>query len=743
MKKILYCAAMILVSQFAFSQKQTGHICETDQYNKELEAQNPEYAKMRAAFNDAYRAAMKNYNPNDYRTTNGLGKANGPIYIIPVVVHVFHNNGGDNISDAQIISEINFLNQSFRKLNPDTGNIRQVFRDIAADSRIEFRLVKKDPQGNCTNGIVRYQTELSGVGNDELKKKSSWDTKKYFNMWIVENINRGGSSSGGEIIGYAQFPFFAGGASSAVTDGIMVNRGWFGQTGNISPKQSPFHTTTTHEVGHWLGLFHPFQGDSCDSDNDGILETPFTYNPGGVTRNVNNPAFNSCSADNPDLVDQQENYMDYFECMENCANMFTLQQVARMHFCLENYRRELWQPANLVATGVDGATTCTALPIPRFSTTTPGDRVCIGSPVSFRDNSYNATVNAWSWNFGDGAVPATATTQNPTVQWSTPGWKTVSLSSTGPNGTGSFTRTEYIYVEGPGDYKTINTGVSNADWDYLNSFLQDGWSFENDYPTNQWKVTSVAKVNGINSLMLETRNIEIGSYALVSPTFNLTNSTIPYLSFNYSFAANYISPANTNDSRDGMQIQVSYDCGKTWLIRKTVDGEALAATTPNPLTTAGIAVQGTQYYVPINPNHWRVDGISGASVGSGAQLGSVKFKILFKYRGGNNFYLDAVSVGVRSSVAELTAKDIQFAVVPNPFNQTATINYELAEPAPVQIELFDIVGKKVATLFTGNQSAGAQTLTFGKQEYNLNSGLYFVKTTVNNNSFSTKILVND
>lgn len=740
MKKILLSVTVLLSGMAGFAQQ---HVCGTDEHYKQIAAENAQVAAQRAEFNRAFAEAMKTYNPEDYRVQKGLGKKSAPKYIIPVVVHVFHQNGPENISDAQIKSEIAQLNKSFSRTNSDTGNVRPFFKDIAADAQIEFRLAQKDPQGNCSNGIVRVYTPMTTKGNDLLKKMSVWDTKRYFNMWVVNSINRG---PGVGVAGYAQFPFFAGGASSASTDGIMVIHNEFGNIGTSQPGQTPNVTTSTHEAGHWLGLYHPFQGDSCDNEGDGIAETPTTYFVASTTEPLRNrcniPNFNSCSTDNPDLPDQYENFMDYF--IGSCAsNMFTLQQVARMHFCLENYRRDLWQPANLEATGTSDGYTCTQLPVASFNMTSPGKSVCVGSSISFRDNSYNAPVNSWSWNFGEGATPATSTLQNPTnISYSTPGWKTITLTASGTNGSGTTEVKQYIYVQPTSDFAGIADGAVNVDWDYANTFLADGWAFENESQT-AWKRTGTAKVNGNNSLVLETRGLQYGfTYSLVSPTFNLSGASNPYISYSYSFAANYLSPANTNDSRDALQLSVSYDCGKTWQLKKNTFGNQSAPGTANPLTTAGGPIQPSAYYTPSNPAQWRADGISGATIGTGAQLSSVKFKLSFTYQGGNNFYLDALTIGLKSGLSDITAKDVNFNIAPNPFNETSDINYELTESNTVAITLYDIVGKEVAALQQGKQESGKHVVTINRSELGLQSGIYFVKTTIGNSSFSTKVLIN-
>jgi PKD repeat protein len=748
MKRINYFLLNVACLLSGFTGFAQNIPCGTDQLYNEQVAANPEIAAQRAAFNKAFAEAMKHYNPADYKVQTGMGKAlPAPKYIIPVVVHVFHQNGPENISEAQILNEIAQLNKSFRRQNSDTDNVRPIFKDIAADARIEFRLAKLDPQGNCTNGIVRYYAPTTGKGNDVLKKNSVWDTKRYFNIWVVNAINKG---PGPNLAGYAQFPFATSNSlSSAATDGIMLIHNQVGNIGTATPDptdndNTENQTTATHEIGHWLGLFHPFQGDSCDSENDGISETPTTFFRPTVEEPLRNrcdvPNFNSCATDNPDLPDQYENFMDYF--VGPCAsNMFTLQQAARMYFCLENYRREIWQTENLIRTGVTDVFTCLTKPVASFNMSSPGKTACVGSNVTFRDNSYNAPVTSRLWEFGEGATPATATTPTATVSYGTPGWKTIKYTVTGANGSDEKIEEDYIYVQSQSTFYGEGDGFYNADWDYLNDFQQQGWYFDNEAEGN-WVRTDKAQVNGNMSLMLPSKTLTYGfTYSLVSPTYNFEGAANPYISYNYSFAANYIS-TNTSDSRDMLQLFVSHNCGKNWDEVKKTAPPVNEPLTPNPLTTSGSPAQASLDYVPTNVSQWKNELVSGNDIGSGGLLASVKFKLSFTFQGGNNFYLDGVVVGVRSGINELTAKDVNFNVMPNPFNSSAKLTYELNRKQQVSIRIYDIVGKEIATLQDGSQAAGNHEEVINRDALGLKNGLYFIKTTIDGSSFSTKILIN-
>jgi hypothetical protein len=190
-----------------------------------------------------------------------------PVYTIPVVVHVVYNTNAQNISDAQVQSQIDILNQDFQKLNADTTAVPSAFKPLIADCKIQFCLAKQDPYGNPTTGILRkYTSKTAFSDNDDIKKSGrggddAWPASSYLNLWV-------GNLSGG-LLGYAQFP-----GGTAATDGVVVLYSAFGNTGTVS---APYHKgrTTTHEVGHWLNLRHIWGDDSgACTGSDGVGDTP-------------------------------------------------------------------------------------------------------------------------------------------------------------------------------------------------------------------------------------------------------------------------------------------------------------------------------------------------------------------------------------------------------------------------------------------------------------------------------------
>ncbi|MCG9881726.1 MAG: T9SS type A sorting domain-containing protein [Bacteroidia bacterium] len=741
MKKLLLAGTFLMAAMSGFAQVR-NHQCGTDEHLHQMMQSNPELQLEKIKFESNMREAMKNYHPANYRTEAGLKKKAGPKYIIPVVVHVFHNNGNENISDAQINNEIAFLNRTFRNLDPDStfrragefitpaGDTNYYdFKSLAADAEIEFRLAKKDPQGNCTNGIVRVFTPLTNKGNDELKKTSVWDTKKYFNMWVVRTINRGNTIG---IAGYAQFPFGPGGGAS--TDGIMVMSQYFGTNDE----------TVTHEVGHWLGLYHPFQisSDSCGLDGDGVMDTPPTYfNPTTtepLRNRCNNKSFNTCSTDKPDLPDMQENYMDYFT--GSCAsNMFTLEQKARMHTVLNNIRIPLWSAENLAATGVDGSVTTPCPPVAAFNS--QGRTICAGNRAQLIDFSYGGTITSYEWTF-EGGEPATFTGKTPPqILYNTPGQYDVTLKVTGPNGTRTTTLEDYINVI-PASSQ-LPAGYYTADWWYQNNYEEQGWTFEYENPFNKFRRYGVSYNQNVSMLYPRDPfniNRSVGTLSsLISPAFDFSGQSNAYFRFNYAFAQGTLSSnLGGGNTKDELRVYTSVDCGRTWISRVTYsDGGT------NGISTIGTGTAGTLAnnidFVPADQSKWKTVTISGGQI---PNSNNVRFKIEFRYQGGNNFYLDNVHTGLTTGLSnENLAESIGFKVQPNPFTVNTHLHYDLRDAANVSIEVMDILGKSVGTVFQGTQQAGTQEVEISKNSLQLKSGIYLVQVKIGESSFTQKIIV--
>ena len=239
---------------------------------------------------------------------------------IPVVVHVVYKNNSENISDAQIQSQIDVLNKDFRRLNQDASNTPFDFLPFAADMQIEFCLAKRY-LGVPTTGIVRKQTNLAefplysdSIFFTNYGGSSAWNTNRYLNIWVC-NIS-------GSVMGWAQFP----GGGNSQTDGIVIDYERFGTIGTVS---QPYHKgrTTTHEVGHWLSLFHIWGDNTCGDDY--VADTP-EQEQANFGCNIHPKP--SCT----NSGDMFMNFMDYSD--DYCMNIFTQGQKQRTMAVLNTSR---------------------------------------------------------------------------------------------------------------------------------------------------------------------------------------------------------------------------------------------------------------------------------------------------------------------------------------------------------------------------------------------------------------------
>ena len=252
---------------------------------------------------------------------------------IPVVVHVVWRNAEENISDAQIQSQLTVLNKDFRKLNADFKNVPSVFKDVAADCEFEFCLAQKDTAGKSTTGIVRYNTTVENIGSVFTNNKravfytasngaDNWRPTEYLNIWVCKLSN---------VLGFAS-PLSAAQKTPA-EDGIVVDYRVFGTIGTAA--NSVGHKegrTTTHEIGHYFNLLHVWGGNYACTDDDLVSDTPLQAEPSSGCPSF--PTKDSCSNNI-----MYPNFMDYTN--DECMGLFTLGQKARMMAALNGFRAGL------------------------------------------------------------------------------------------------------------------------------------------------------------------------------------------------------------------------------------------------------------------------------------------------------------------------------------------------------------------------------------------------------------------
>ena len=247
---------------------------------------------------------------------------------IPVVVHVVYRTASENISDAQVKSQIKVLNRDFRAKNSDISKVPAPFKNLVGDGRVQFKLATKAPDGKRARGITRTKTNQPAFTIDDGVKSSRtgghdpWDTKRYLNIWVC-------TLSGG-LLGYAQFP-----GGPPETDGVVILNTAFGTIGTAT---APFNKgrTATHEIGHYLNLSHIWGEARIPTciDSDYVGDTPNQFGP-----NYGKPRFPTISCNNGPRGDMFISYMDYVD--DAAMFMFSQEQVARMQAALAGPRSQL------------------------------------------------------------------------------------------------------------------------------------------------------------------------------------------------------------------------------------------------------------------------------------------------------------------------------------------------------------------------------------------------------------------
>jgi len=300
------------------------------------------------------------------------GNASLQLVTIPVVVHVVYNSSQQNISDAQINSQIDVLNRDYQKLNPDTSNIPAYYSPLAANCGFQFVLAGLDTSGRPTTGIVRKHTNITAFSiADDMKSSATggdngWDRDRYLNIWVC-NLQ-------GSTLGYSSL---VGGPKES--DGIVVSYTAFGTTGTAA---APYNLgrTATHETGHWLNMIHVWGDADCGDDQ--VADTPpqskATYgDPTGIVISCGNTPYGNM-------------YMDYMDFTDDLGmHMFTYGQRDRMRtlFAAGGFRYPLLSS--------------NAASVAALSTESPSETVTVAGHPPTLSLYPNPAVNQMSVKLGD------------------------------------------------------------------------------------------------------------------------------------------------------------------------------------------------------------------------------------------------------------------------------------------------------------------------------------------------------
>ena len=643
--------------------------CGTSILENELIKSDPQSAENLLNFDEFSRNAAN----------SGLYKTNANLIVIPVVVHVMYADEGDNISRDQILDAIDVINEDYRRRNGDTIDTRAIFKNVAADVDIEFRLARLDPSGNCTDGILRVQTNKAIDANDNVKPLSHWDNKKYLNIWTVRTIKVPGAS--GTVLGYAYRP---NPGQSYNRDGIVIRHDAMGRIGT----SNGIGRTLTHESGHYLGLKHPF--DNGCSGGDNCADTPPVASA-SYGCNLNK---NSCHNDNPDLPDQIENYMDYAD--DVCTNMFTQHQTNIMRGSLANanLRGYLITTNNLKFTGIEPGQVLNCKPNALYKV--DKSMVCEGEFVQFTDRTLQGNPTSYQWTFQEG-MPTTSTQANPKVQYNTKGSHDVQLKVTNANGSS----TSFVYGR-------ISVRAVNPVW--INQFGDDfetwnipnnNWHVETDVDTIRFETSKTVGFNSAKSAMLN--NYQINSVRvseMITNSINLENSKSVVLTFDYAYAKQ-----SSKNSNDFFRVYVSTDCGENWIMKKHLGGVLLNTASPTDAN-----------FKPNGNGDWSQGQVFLSNLAF-AKDALIKFEFNSS-GGGNNFYMDNVQLQTTISTEEYENGFQELEVYPNPANGSFNIAFDVTTQDVYNIDMYDLSGRKITALLSDEK---------------LNAGLFNINTEINQN----------
>lgn len=780
MKKVfLLFSAMAALATSA----QAQYRCGADEVNNKIREQYPEQvAYYEAQLRAEMEAMVMKMDWSSFAKTTNIN--DNEVLHVPIVFHVVHDYGNENLSDNDIYKALDDINLCFRRANSDSdvivtyaGNIPGTNVKYRGKPNIQFHLAQIDPNGQPTKGITRRRSYITYAAGDQAKG-GQWPPQSYMNIWLIKtfDVNHAGAGA------YALLPGSVNSSPTSVFyDGVIC-----------LAQQTIWDHTLAHELGHTMNLQHPWgnanglNGNTVCGD-DGIDDTPPTTGhfatgcapsalydttcatdyektySGPLAKNLFNvgDSVNNVTIDYPDTTNA-ENIMDY----TGCAKMFTYLQGVAMRTALRSNvanRDNLMSMSNLLNTGVtDAGGNIRPLqdlpPIADFSTNNIGISApseqnvfgCVGQTMTFTNRSWNDTITSVSWTFTDatGTTKTAASTTTTTQTFSNPGWVSVTVAATSNAGTGTYTKDSAVYI-------TKSTGT-NAQG-YVQSFDND--ADLNEYPIfnyygndNKWtRTTNVGcydntsmcmkayddrHTKGVPSIMYNTPIGDMDEF--YTPSFDLTAfAGSQYCNLNFMLAA---ASATGNISAMNDALEISYKtCGSlTWTVLKSL--------TKGDLITAGI---DTTEFIPKSFSDWQM---RSYLIPAAARTSNVVFRFRYKCGGkvddimtgyratGNNVYIDRLSFNdFPTDVDGVTYEKNGFALAPNPTTGSSFVvikGSNITSKATIQVT--DMTGKIV---YSTETNVVGDTRVEIPANYISVKGIYMVSVISNNQKHTDKLVV--
>ncbi len=668
-------------------------------------------------------------------------------YIIPVVFHILHlypTSTVDLVRDQQVFEEMAYLNKNYSKTNiAELNTLVLSWKDSAADCGFEFRLARKDPNGNCTNGIDRIYSAKTNEGSNN-SKLNQWPNQYYLNIWVANAIN--GDLGTGGTLAFALKPASVTGPGGAFFwDGIIMKHKWLGNSGTY---QGNDHYTVTHEIGHYLGLDHVWGGTNVPGEvcgDDGVGDTP--ESEGHSSCGIPDLYDSVCKgADDPTsknigIIQNTQNFMEY----SGCGAMFTKGQKALMMGNLDDYffRGSLVDSTAHAYTGIlDPVTTCA--PIPDFHSTKRF--ICQGTATTINDYSYNGGSTSRNWAFSNGTATA-PTAANTSVTFNAPGWQTVTLDATSAGGTNSKTQ-NYFFAADPNPVSIVGVGAGKTIANFEGAGTYPNWPIFNYFNNNfTWEHEGNAGYNGGQCLRYQvidkrapyqqtSNNQDRDFDDIFSEGYDLTTLSGPinlnFWSAGASFTATPVvwnpeTNAYMSVINDSMNISYSTDCGNTWKYLKGLKA--------NELHNNGYV---NTEFLPTKISQWAPKTIPMNSTIAGNNKVFFRFRF-FPSTGGNNYFIDDISISnYATGITPVLKGNSVFAVYPNPSNGSA-LSIKISDNivADNNIVITDLTGKTLYSARAKDVVANNGAIKFTNA---LSNGIYLVSVVTNGKTITSQKL---
>jgi len=689
--------------------------CSVLDHEAYLQSQNPN----RAAEVQAYEATIQNWITN---------QANNPttqaVITIPVVVHVVYNTTAENITDNQVLSQIQVLNEDYSLTNPDASSIPSAFNSVKANCEIQYCMATVDPSGNPTNGIRRVSTSTTTFSTNDAVKftaqggDNAWPTTQYLNLWVCD-------LSGG-LLGYGEFP--TGNATN--TYGLVMDYQCFGS--NYTSYGSGFTftngfdrgRTATHEIGHCFNLRHIWgdDGTAC-TGSDLCADTP-----NQADENYGCPSFPS-NASCSNSGDMSMNYMDYTN--DACMYMFTLNQKTRMLAVLNSAPYNALQNSTAcqsATTGVDGgisaivspgATLCGTSFTPQVTLLNSGTTTLTSATINYRiDANTNQTYN-WTGSLASSA--STTVTLSPMT--TTVGTHTFTAFTSNPNNTTD------VNTANDQQQRTFTVSSSGQNLPYSEgfestTFPQGGMTLNNPDGATTWARTTLAAKTGSASAFMDNfdynANGEIDE--MILPNLNLSSVTNPVMTFQVAYRL-YTDPAASTPYSDTLRVWISTDCGTTWTQIYGKWSSTLATVTP---------VFSTTEFVP-TATQWRLETLSLSAYQSYSNV-SIKFRHATQFE--NNLYVDDINIQNTTDVQNLVmTNDVQ--MYPNPSTGVINMDVNLFNRDNLTINVTNSIGQRVSQVSDENTFGGHYVLDLSNEP----NGVYFIEVQTGTGVTTRRIVI--